>query len=76
MTLQALGILVFAAGFHIISLIYGLLIYYSLAQSHCKSLNIFTRVTGLIYSIWVVIGVFYTLQYWYMRPEQTNYVRV
>ncbi len=75
-TLQALSIFFLASGFHLFSMCYGLAVYYLRPRSACLPLDIFVRVTGLIYSIWAIMGLLLLVRHLTTRREETNYLLV
>lgn len=60
-TINALGIFVFGSFYHLIAMCYGVYQLLWETPSVCVELEIFREVNGLIYSVWLVVTVFYVL---------------
>jgi hypothetical protein len=78
-TVQALGIFIFGLIYHFVAMCYGVYQLVFVGESKCIELEIFRRVNGLIYSVWLVMTIFYGVCIYCSRvriPETTHLLDV
>ena len=75
LTLNALGILFVGLLYHFVATVYGLILFVFGDHSECIELEMFKRITGLIYTIWfLAILLFISILFYkrYVKNRSSN----
>ena len=72
LTINTLGIFVFGAIYHVVAMVYGMVQLLIRSPSECVELEIFRRVNGMIYTLWVVLGLAYLGYFFLNRRNRTT----
>lgn len=72
LTLNTLGIFLVGTFYHFVATIYGVLLYLLGNKSPCIELEMFKRITGLIYLIWFIGTCMFIGVYWHKRQQRNN----